>query len=131
MKVAIPIFESRVSPRFDCSDTFLIVYIKSREVIKKEKIKIYDQNTIEKVNNLINMNVDTLICSGINEFNYQLILDKGIKIIPGVTGNVDEIVDLLLKNKLKPGMILFPDGRRICSRCQRQRRRFRKKNNNK
>jgi len=127
MVVAIPVFGSRISPRFDCAITFLLVTIENGEIQKKETVMIYEQNPIHTKNNFKKLNVDLLVCAAINEFNYNMISDSGIKIIPWVTGTVDEIIELLLKNELKAGMTIFPDGRKTWKKCQGFGRKYRRK----
>jgi len=129
MKVAIPIFGSRVSPRFDCSNIFLIISIEENKVQSREKVIFSNPNPIQKVDDLANMGIDTVICAGLNEFSYQLFLNRGLKVIPWVTGNVDEIIDLLLKKELKSGITLFPDGRKIFRKFRRFRHKYGRKFN--
>jgi len=118
MKIAIPIFGNRVSPRFDCAYRFLIVSTEKDRILDKENIVLGSINPIQRVNELANMGVDTLICGAINEFTFRMLTDKGINVIPWVIGNTDEVLDLFLSGGLEPGVTFFPDGRRICRRLR-------------
>ena len=118
MKVAIPIFGNRISPRFDCTHRFLVVTIDEGKIVSKEKLALNSINPIQRANELVFMGVDTLICGAINEFTFRMLVAKGINVIPWIIGNMDEVLDLFLKGKLESGITFFPDGRRICRRVR-------------
>ena len=118
MKVAIPIFENRVSPRFDCTYRFMIVSIEAGKIINKEKAVLSSINPIQRVNEITNMSIDTLICGAVNELTFRMLVGKGINVIPWIIGNTDEVLNLFLSGGLEPGITFFPDGRRICRRVR-------------
>ncbi|MFC1562872.1 NifB/NifX family molybdenum-iron cluster-binding protein [candidate division KSB1 bacterium] len=118
MKIAVPIYENRISPRFDCANKFLVVSVDNGEIVDKDNLVLSSINPIHRVNELVNFNIDTLICGAINEFTYGMISSKGIDVIPWVTGDVAEVLDLFLNGELMPGMTFFPDGRRICRKVR-------------
>ena len=114
MKVAIPIYNNRISPRFDCAYRFMIVTAENGEIKEKDSIIMNSMNLIQRINEFANMGIDTLICGAISEFTFRMITDKKINVIPWIIGEADKVLDLFLKGKLEPGMNFFPDGRRIC-----------------
>jgi len=118
MKVAIPIFSNRVSPRFDCAYKFLIVSIEDGTIRNKENVVLSSINPISRVNELADLGVKKLICGALNEFTFRLLMSKGIDVIPWITGDTDEVLNLFLNDGLKPGITFFPDGRRICRRVR-------------
>ena len=118
MKVAISIFENRISPRFDCTYRFMTVSIESGKIINKEKVVLSSINPIQSVNEIANLGIDTLICGAINEFTFRMLTRKGINVIPWIIGNTDEVLDLFLSGSLEPGITFFPDGRRTCRRVR-------------
>ncbi len=118
MKIAIPIFENRISPRFDCAYRFMIVHIDNGEIKEKDTMVLSSINPIQRINELANMSVDTIICGAINKFTFRMIKGKNINIIPWITGDANEVLDLYLRGELEPGMTFFPDGRRICRRVR-------------
>lgn len=118
MKIAIPLHENRVSPRFDCAYRFMIVTAENNAVTNLETISFHSINPMQRINELVSADIDTLICGAINEFTFRMITEKGIDIIPWIIGPVDEVLDLFMKGELRAGESFFPDGRRMCRRIR-------------
>ena len=118
MKIAIPVFDNRISPRFDCAYRFMIVSIEGGKIVSKERLVLRSINPIQRVNEISDMGIDTLICGAINEFTFRMLVGKGIDVIPWIIGNTDEVLNLFLSGSLEPGITFFPDGRRICRRVR-------------
>ena len=51
-KIAVPLFDRRVSPRFDCAGDFLIAAVENGEIIKRRKLSAAGWNRKERVKNL-------------------------------------------------------------------------------
>lgn len=84
MKVAIPIFRSRVSPVFDWSTRLLLVRIRSGREETGEEIEVGGLDLLERVERLSNAGTDVLICGAIGDFVARLLESKGIRVIPWV-----------------------------------------------
>jgi predicted Fe-Mo cluster-binding NifX family protein len=128
MKIAIPLFETRISPRFDCAPSLLLITTddKAREIIERNEMVFQNINYIERINQLKTAGVDVVICGGISNEMQELFYRKNIGVIPWVTGDVKKALRLFMQGKLMPGAILCP-GRRIrqwgfCTQSQSQRR---------
>ena len=118
MKTAIPIHENRVSPRFDCTYRFLIVNVENNEITERETVVLHSINPMQRVKELVGLNIDTLICGAINEFTFRMLIGRGINVVPWVIGPADEVLDLFLKEELEAGEAFFPDGRRMCRKVR-------------
>ena len=128
MKIAIPLFETRISPRFDCAPSLLLITTdnEGREIIERNEIVFQSINYIERINQLKTAGVDVVICGGISSEMQELLYGKNIEVIPWVTGDVLQALRLFMQGKLKPGAILCP-GRRarqweFCAQRQSRRR---------
>ena len=96
VRVAIPIFQSRVSPVLDvCSRILLISFEKNREIDRKE-IYLDDLSLSERTSVLKRSNITTIICGGISEVFYNILKGLGIHVIVGKAGEIPEII------KIKP-----------------------------
>lgn len=118
MRIAIPTFGDRVSPRFDCSNSFCLISIENNNVIEKSNVLLPSNNPITGIEELIKLKVDLLICGAINGFTVRMLQDKGVKVIPWVIGEVDKILNSYLSGELKPGFTFAPDGRKFCRRMR-------------
>jgi len=117
MKIAIPLFGSRVSPRFGCEPEILIVDIKERKEINRQKFSTAGLGIPQRISLLSSLSVDTLICGGIDVFCLRSLSGRGFQIIPGVIGEADEVLRYFLSGKLREGQCVrggkrFRRGRR-------------------
>jgi len=123
MNIAIPKFGNRVAPRFDCTSEFVIYKIVDRQILERKLINIRMLNPIMRINELIDYEITDLICGAINMFTIRYAINKGINVIPWVTGNLESIMEIYLKGELKEGYSISPNGRAFTRKRHRKRRR--------
>jgi predicted Fe-Mo cluster-binding NifX family protein len=99
--IAIPIFGSRVSSRLDCSETVLLVYLHGNKVRQRKTLSLLQPNPLEKMNTLIRLGVNVVICGGITDVYLSQLKDSQVHVIPWVRGEVDEILSQFLEGKLR------------------------------
>ena len=112
MKIAIPVFQTKISPRFDSTQDFILLQIEQRNVMKREKLPTKGWPLSAKINHLVDMGVDTLICGGIDLESMQQLNYNGIKVYSWITGEVEDAVTCFLNQGLESGIILGTHGRR-------------------
>jgi predicted Fe-Mo cluster-binding NifX family protein len=115
MRIAIPLFGSRVSPRFGCESEILIVEIEAGKEINRRKFSTIGLGIPQRISLLSSLGVDTLICGGIDIFCQRSLSVRGFQIIPSVIGEADEVLKYFLSGKLREGQCLR-GGRRFRSR---------------
>lgn len=98
--IAIPIFGNRISPRLDYAESLQLIYIDKKKVLKRETIKIITHNRLERINRIINLQPDILICDGLTEICKNKLVKSTIKVIPWVHGDVDEVLENYMSDKL-------------------------------
>jgi predicted Fe-Mo cluster-binding NifX family protein len=120
MKVAIPTFGDRVSPRFDCAKTFLIVTLQRDEIAGREELSAADWAPRDRINRLVDLGVDTVICGGIDRWSADSLLRAGIGLHGWISGSIAESLDSLRHGELQAtaGAV----GEAPCGRRQGQRR---------
>jgi predicted Fe-Mo cluster-binding NifX family protein len=101
MVIAIPNFGYRVSPRLDYAESLQLITIEDKSIIKKETIKLIVHSNLERINFIINLRPDLIICDGISELSYEKIIEGKTKIIAWVNGTIDDILERYLKGELK------------------------------
>ena len=112
MKVAIPVFHTKISPRFDSTQGFLLLRIEKSDVIKREKLPTKNWPSSAKIKQLVELEIDTLICGGIDLESVQQLNFNGIKIYSWITGEIEDAVTRFLSRGLESGIILGPRGQR-------------------
>jgi len=103
MKIAVPIFNERITPRFGFTESILIISLKDNEPEEKRIINVKSMNPLKKAVYIKNNDVKVLICLGIEFFIYNYLKSFGIIVLSGVQGNVNDAINLYLKGKLIAG----------------------------
>jgi predicted Fe-Mo cluster-binding NifX family protein len=114
MKVAIPIFGPRVSPRFDYAPGLLLFNLEDGKVEGIERFSLQTWDRLQRLQKLQELGVQTLICGGIDGNSAQILSDYGIRVIAWVAGEAEEALRRFLQGKLRPGV-------ELCPRCRRGR----------
>ena len=113
MKIAIPMFNSRVSPRFDFAPKVLIAKVENGKVVEREHYSLNSLNTIRRGTLLREQGVTVLICGGISNFSVRLLSDNGIKVIPMVAGEIEDVLEQFVDGTFSYFPSVFcPKGRK-------------------
>lgn len=103
MKIAIPIFGSRVSPRFDVCPELWIIELRNGEIENEEKLSIGNFTLQQRLDHLTSMDVNKLICGGIDNFCIDHLGVRGIEVIYNISGEAGEALHLFLRGILRSG----------------------------
>lgn len=90
MRIAIPIWNDRVSPVFDVSRSIRVVDIADGAVSGEATYTLENEARASK---LVKLSVDILICAAISTNLEATLWVSGIEVIPDTCGDVDEIVE--------------------------------------
>jgi predicted Fe-Mo cluster-binding NifX family protein len=112
MKIAIPIFENRVSPRFDFSPELWIIEVESGEVVSQEKFPTANLNLPKRLEQITSNGVDKIICGGIDGLSRNQLGSRGIDVVQDVIGDAEIVFDLFMRGRLRPGFRCERRGRR-------------------
>jgi predicted Fe-Mo cluster-binding NifX family protein len=117
MKIAIPIFGNRISPRFDFSPEMWIINVEGGRVVQQEKLPTAHLNLPQRLEQITSNGVNQLICGGIDGFCQNQLGGRGIDIVQDVMGDAEIVFDLFMKGRLQPGLYCEGKGRRrFCGR---------------
>ena len=116
MKIAIPTFGNRVSPRFDCAQSVLIVTVDDGHLGEREEVVASSWAPYERINKLVEFDVDTVVCGGIDCWSAESLESAGITIYSCVTGEIEDALAALVQ-----GDLYSEDATVNGSRCGRQR----------
>lgn len=111
MKIAIPLFDRRISPRFDCARSFFIVSVENGEIVESRKLSASDWTRRGRVKKLCGLGVQTLICGGIDRLSAELLTLYGVVIYSWVTGIAKDALHTFLRGELESGTMVGSGGR--------------------
>ncbi len=116
MKMALTVWENRISPVFDTDRMLLVVEIDNTQIINKHYEPFYPEFPLRLAAMLAEMDVAVLICGAILEMPANILEANGIKLISFITGDYDEVIDAYAKNVSIMPAFLMPG-------CSHKRRR--------
>ena len=122
-KVAIPIWGERVSPVLDTATKLMLLEFSQGCETNREIINIPEEHFTHRARYLAGLRIDTILCGALSRPMRQLLVQRGITVLPWVTGTIKDVVEAYLHNNLADECFI-PRGRR-----RRKRRGFRNNQN--
>jgi len=95
MKIAIPLFKERISPHFLTAPDLLVVLAKGRKISSTIRLRFSTLSLSERKQKLLSLEVDILICGGIDWATKAGLERYGIRVIDNTMGEVGEILSHL------------------------------------
>lgn len=103
MKVAVCFEKGRVFQHFGHTEEFKIYDIKDDKVVDFYYVKTAGEGCSTLVPILKANNVNVLVCGGIGGGAHNHLTEAGIIVVPGVEGEVDDVIGELIQGTLKHG----------------------------
>ena len=100
MKVALTVWENRISPLFDCARMLLIVDLFADTVTNRHFEPFHYGSPFSRAAKLSDLGIEILICDAVSNLFANVIEIHGIRVIPFVAGAVGEVLDAYLTNGL-------------------------------
>jgi predicted Fe-Mo cluster-binding NifX family protein len=118
MRVAIPIFNGRISPVFDAARHLVLVDVENgRELGRTEKV-VEEPEMAPRARRVAELGVDVLICGAVSRPLEAMLLSAGVEVVPQTCGQAEEVFRAFLSGQLTEQAFLVPG-------CCVRRRRFR------
>lgn len=111
MKVAVPVWNNRVSPVFDTSRHLLVVEFVDGGLAGREEHAMDDIFPPFRVRRLKELGVELLICGAISNPVAHLVDAAGIAMVPWVSGDVDDVLDAFAGERLSDTRFRMPGCR--------------------
>ena len=109
MKLAIPIWEGKVSPVFDTASRLLVLQIDDRQEVSRFETYLDEQDITRRCLRLRGLEIEVLICGAVSRHLCMMLLSTaGIEVIPWVSGPVQEVLNAYLKGELFHSRFLMP-----------------------
>ena len=131
MKLAIPIWQNRISPVLDYASQMKIIDVgETGDIYGTMIVDMPSSHPAARVNVFRDLGVDVVICGAVSMPLLQLVQAEGIRIIPGIAGDAGEIQRAFLSGSAIQDRFPMPGcgraGRRRQHRrgrrCNRERR---------
>jgi uncharacterized metal-binding protein/predicted Fe-Mo cluster-binding NifX family protein len=108
MRVALPLFGSRVSPRCGIAREVAVVTVEGRDIVARvtHQMRLDDEDDL--LERLIEWGCDVLVCGGIRRDFSDVLAANNIRVVQNVAGELEEVVAALCRDELLPGHGLGP-----------------------
>lgn len=126
--VGVVRMENRVAYRLDCAETILVASKDRNGNVRLEEAALSERDPIRRVQQIADLGIETLICGAVSGFVFRMFQHHGVRVIGGVIGDAQDVLDHYLSGNLRAGAILQKPGMRdsagFCStrqKCKRKR----------
>lgn len=126
MKIAIPIWEDKVSPVLDAASRLLIVEVVDQKEASRFETYLDEQDFSRRCVRIRRLGVDTLICGAISRAFSKILEASGIHIVPGISGHPEDVLDAYLKGNLFSSKFLMPGYHKSASMQREEPSEFKK-----
>lgn len=116
MRVAVPVWQHRISPVFDTAVRLLLFDVKGNHEVSRTEQFIGGLSLPARANRLAELGVDVLVCGALSRELASLLTASGVKVVPWVSGNVDDVVNCYISGKPMDNRFQMPG----CGRCRRR-----------
>jgi predicted Fe-Mo cluster-binding NifX family protein len=108
MKVALAVWNGRISPVFDVSRQLLIIEVKGGRAVDRIFVHFSSDHPLHKVRRLLDMEVDTLLCGAVSRQMAAALEANGIQRFVFIAGDVEQVIAAYLKGALPSAEMSMP-----------------------
>jgi predicted Fe-Mo cluster-binding NifX family protein len=108
MKIAIPLWNDRISPVFDTATRLLVVEVAGQEESSRFETILDEEDLARRCLRINRLGVDVLICGAISRPYSRILSASGINIIPQISGLVEDVLRAYFKGELSHPRFLMP-----------------------
>ena len=104
--IALSIFRNRISSRLDSANEILILTLENNQVKNSETIKIIPSSPLDKIQQIIELNPDVLICGGLTQLCNRKLQTTNITVVPWSKGNAEDVFKQFIEGKLTESVMV-------------------------
>jgi predicted Fe-Mo cluster-binding NifX family protein len=105
--MAVPIFMGRVAPVLDTC-TRLLVVDRSGDISSGHKVLVRSRTIPERVQEFMAQGICVIICGALSDLFFSYLTEKGIHMICGIAGDIDEVIAAYKKGTLWQSCFRMP-----------------------
>ncbi len=101
MKVVLTVWEDRISPVADSARQLLVVDVEDRAIRCRRTDSLNTESVFYRARRLAHLEAKIFICGAISDFFVSLVEGYGIRLIPFICGQADQVLDAYLNGSLR------------------------------
>ena len=99
--LGVPLHGADVAPRFCSADQFMIAELDGNRVLRVRQLSIPEEEWSQRLERLSAAGVRVLLCGGFNRSFLPLAESFGIRVIFGLAGEAERLIDAFLRNEIE------------------------------
>ena len=111
-KIAVPIWQNRVSPVLDSARSVLVVDLDGGKIVSQETVYLPATSLGERVEIIADQRIDTVLCGALSRTLNDLLTRAGITVYAWITGELDDVLGAYWRGDLNNDRFLLPGCRR-------------------
>jgi predicted Fe-Mo cluster-binding NifX family protein len=111
MRIAIPIWEDKISPVLDTASKLLIIDKDTQKESSRFETNLLEQNISQRCSFIRKLELDVLICGAVSRQFSGMLKASGIKIISGISGPAEDVLDAYLQGGLFHSGFFMPGSK--------------------
>jgi len=123
MRLAIPQWQSRVSPVFDVAGSLLLIDLDHGVETARKGVALGEDTSSERARRMADLGIDTLICGAISRPLELALASAGIEVISQTCGDIEQVLSAYLQGRILQKPFFMPG----CQVWQMRHRRGRRK----
>lgn len=112
MRIAISIWGDKISPVLDTAAKLLIVDNKIQKESSRFEANLLEQEMSQRCSFIQGLDLDVLICGAVSRQFREMLKACGIKIISGISGPAEDVLDAYLQGALLHSGYFMPGSKR-------------------
>jgi predicted Fe-Mo cluster-binding NifX family protein len=110
-RVAIPVFESRVSPVLDSCQRIVVVDFENGREIRRQELSLEKMSVHERIEVMVRWGIRKIICAGVSDVMCRFLAGKNIALVSGIAGEIEKIINAYICNRLDDACFIMPGKR--------------------
>jgi predicted Fe-Mo cluster-binding NifX family protein len=107
-RIAIPVFESRVSPVLDSCRRMVIIDIDGDYEVGRQDVIFEKVSSSERIEIIGRWGIRKIICAGISDIMCRFLAGKDIAVVSGIAGEIENIINAYICNRLDDECFIMP-----------------------
>jgi predicted Fe-Mo cluster-binding NifX family protein len=93
MRIAISIWEDKISPLLDTASKLLIIENETQKESSRYEVHLLKQDISKKCRFMQSFNIDVLICGAVSRQFSEMLMASGIEVISGISGPARDVLE--------------------------------------
>jgi predicted Fe-Mo cluster-binding NifX family protein len=108
MRLALPVWENKISPVLDTATRLMVVEVEEQGEVRRSEIRLHEKDLSGRCRRIQALGVDALICGAVTRQMSDMLKQGGIYMIPGISGQPEEVLDACLGGRLAHSKYILP-----------------------